>query len=148
MDNWPCDAEKYTLQRMIGQGAFAKVYRATCPSRTASVAIKVPHHTLYCSRITLLTPFRIIAANRARRTPLSLLPSRTDSPIVSSALTQVIDLEHVTCSFEEIRQEVQMMRMCRHPNVLCCHCSFVRKRELYLVRHARTALPIAEVACL
>lgn len=82
---WPCGSTEYALERLIGRGAFANVYMATCRRRGERVALKV------------------------------------------------IELEHITTEISEISKEVQMMRMCCHPNVLCCHASFVSKSELYLV---------------
>ena len=36
---------------------------------------------------------------------------------------KVIELEHITTEISEISKEVQMMRMCCHPNVLCCRAN-------------------------
>jgi serine/threonine-protein kinase OSR1/STK39 len=44
-----------------------------------------------------------------------------------------MDLEHINTEIADISKEVQMMRMCHHSNVLCCHASFVSKSELFLV---------------
>ena len=44
-----------------------------------------------------------------------------------------MDLETITTSLEDIRKEVQMMRLSAHKNVLRCCCSFVHSRELWLV---------------
>jgi hypothetical protein len=43
---WPCDPSKYKIGMQIGEGAFAKVYRAECQeppagADSAHVAIKV-----------------------------------------------------------------------------------------------------------
>jgi len=46
---------------------------------------------------------------------------------------KVMDLENINSSFEDIRQEVQMMRLSDHPNILRCYSSFVSGRELWLV---------------
>jgi len=41
-DAWPCEAPAYKLERLIGRGAFAKVYTARCPQRGGDrVAVKV-----------------------------------------------------------------------------------------------------------
>ncbi|CAN0233871.1 unnamed protein product [Ascophyllum nodosum] len=82
---WPTGADGYKLDRIIGNGAFATVWKAFCPARGVHVAVKV------------------------------------------------MDLENVTHSFEDIRQEVAVMRMCNHPNVLSCYTSFVHENELWLV---------------
>ncbi|ETV94146.1 STE/STE20/FRAY protein kinase, variant [Aphanomyces invadans] len=46
---------------------------------------------------------------------------------------KIMDLEKITTSFEDIRAEVQTMKMTNHPNVLKCYCSFVYKDQLWLV---------------
>ncbi|CAK4624474.1 hypothetical protein LEN26_003556 [Aphanomyces euteiches] len=46
---------------------------------------------------------------------------------------KIMDLEKITTSFEDIRAEVQTMKMTNHPNVLKCYCSFVHKDQLWLV---------------
>mmetsp|Transcript_26067 Transcript_26067/g.84304 ORF Transcript_26067/g.84304 Transcript_26067/m.84304 type:complete len:367 (-) Transcript_26067:24-1124(-) len=41
---WPCESGAYSLERLIGRGAFAKVYMATCPraaNTVERVALKV-----------------------------------------------------------------------------------------------------------
>mmetsp|Transcript_17658 Transcript_17658/g.55271 ORF Transcript_17658/g.55271 Transcript_17658/m.55271 type:complete len:212 (+) Transcript_17658:505-1140(+) len=42
-DEWPCEPNAYRIERLIGRGAFAKVYMATCVSKASShrVALKV-----------------------------------------------------------------------------------------------------------
>lgn len=52
---------------------------------------------------------------------------------VQRVALKVMDLEHITTEIADISKEVQMMRMCHHSNVLCCHASFVSKSELFLV---------------
>mmetsp|Transcript_4 Transcript_4/g.6 ORF Transcript_4/g.6 Transcript_4/m.6 type:complete len:359 (+) Transcript_4:78-1154(+) len=47
---------------------------------------------------------------------------------------KVIDLEEFAdSSLEEIRRELQMMRMCRHENVITYHVAFPYKRQMWLV---------------
>lgn len=44
LDSWPCESNAYSLERLIGRGAFAKVYMATCPrglNTSERVALKV-----------------------------------------------------------------------------------------------------------
>ncbi|TYZ62486.1 hypothetical protein PybrP1_001988 [[Pythium] brassicae (nom. inval.)] len=84
-DEWPTVAAEYQIIEQIGQGAFAKVWKAYCAPKKAHVAIKI------------------------------------------------MDLEKITTSFEDIRAEVQTMKMTNHPNVLKCYCSFVHKDQLWLV---------------
>ncbi|CAM9123795.1 unnamed protein product [Phaeothamnion confervicola] len=82
---WPTSAEEYALEKQIGHGAFAKVWKAFCAAKASHVAIKI------------------------------------------------MDLENVTHSFEDIRQEVNVMRLSDHPNVVRCYSSFVHGNELWLV---------------
>ncbi|KAH7492178.1 hypothetical protein KRP22_002265 [Phytophthora ramorum] len=84
-DEWPTVASEYQIIEQIGQGAFAKVWKAYCAPKKIHVAIKI------------------------------------------------MDLEKITTSFEDIRAEVQTMKMTNHPNVLKCYCSFVHKDQLWLV---------------
>ncbi|CAI5733085.1 unnamed protein product [Hyaloperonospora brassicae] len=84
-DEWPTAAAEYKIIEQIGQGAFAKVWKAYCVPKRIHVAIKI------------------------------------------------MDLEKITTSFEDIRAEVQTMKMTNHPNVLKCYCSFVHKDQLWLV---------------
>ncbi|CAN0143471.1 unnamed protein product, partial [Discosporangium mesarthrocarpum] len=58
---WPTDSKGYVLEKIIGKGAFATVWKAYCPLRGVNVAVKV------------------------------------------------MDLENVTHSFEDIRQEVGLV---------------------------------------
>ena len=51
-----------------------------------------------------------------------------DRPLTSEAIKEICNTE-----IADISKEVQMMRMCHHSNVLCCHASFVSKSELFLV---------------
>lgn len=47
---------------------------------------------------------------------------------------KVIDLEHVNTNLEEIRNEIRVMSMSHHPNVVRYHCSFVNNsRYLWIV---------------
>ena len=46
---------------------------------------------------------------------------------------KIMDLENINSTFEDIRQEVTMMRLSDHPNILKCYTSFVHIRELWLV---------------
>lgn len=46
---------------------------------------------------------------------------------------KIMDLEHISSSFEDILQEVQTMKMCDDPNILRCYCSFVNADQLWLV---------------
>ena len=50
---------------------------------------------------------------------------------VQRVALKVMDLEHINTEIADISKEVQMMRMCHHSNVLCCHASFVSKSELF-----------------
>lgn len=83
---WPSSVDQFPLEKKIGQGAFATVWKSTCPAKgNMAVAVKI------------------------------------------------MDLENINSSFEDIRQEVQMMRMADHPNILRCYCSFVHDCQLWLV---------------
>mmetsp|Transcript_58961 Transcript_58961/g.115986 ORF Transcript_58961/g.115986 Transcript_58961/m.115986 type:complete len:369 (+) Transcript_58961:74-1180(+) len=52
----------------------------------------------------------------------------------SKVAVKVIELEEFAdSSLEEIRRELQMMRMCRHENVIAYHVAFPAKRQMWLV---------------
>ena len=40
----------------------------------------------------------------------------------SQVAIKVMDLEHISSSFEDITTEVQTMKMCEDPNILRCYC--------------------------
>lgn len=46
---------------------------------------------------------------------------------------KILNLDHVDTNLEEIRLEVQAMRLSSHPNVLPCHTAFVNQSQLWLV---------------
>jgi serine/threonine-protein kinase OSR1/STK39 len=46
---------------------------------------------------------------------------------------KVMDLENIIISFEEILQEIQMMRLCNDSNILTLHTNFVHKESLWLI---------------
>lgn len=82
---WPADASLYKLIGIIGQGAFATVWKAR----------------------------------------------RMDNDYVCSV--KVLNLDHSESNLDEIRKEVQTMRLSSHPNVLTCFTAFVNQRNLWLV---------------
>mmetsp|Transcript_27474 Transcript_27474/g.53704 ORF Transcript_27474/g.53704 Transcript_27474/m.53704 type:complete len:355 (-) Transcript_27474:88-1152(-) len=52
----------------------------------------------------------------------------------SEVAVKIIELEEFAdSSLEEIRRELQMMRMCRHENVIAYHVAFPAKRQMWLV---------------
>jgi len=52
----------------------------------------------------------------------------------SEVAVKIIELEEFAdSSLEEIRRELQMMRMCRHENVIAYHIAFPAKRQMWLV---------------
>jgi serine/threonine protein kinase len=46
---------------------------------------------------------------------------------------KIMDLENIIISFEEILQEISMMRLCDDPNILTCFTNFVVKDQLWLI---------------
>lgn len=46
---------------------------------------------------------------------------------------KVLNLDHVDSNLNEIRLEVQAMRLSSHPNILQCHAAFVKATDLWLV---------------
>mmetsp|Transcript_98665 Transcript_98665/g.318128 ORF Transcript_98665/g.318128 Transcript_98665/m.318128 type:complete len:353 (-) Transcript_98665:240-1298(-) len=59
---------------------------------------------------------------------------KTGSKAKSEVAVKIIELEEFAdSSLEEIRRELQMMRMCRHENVIAYHVAFPAKRQMWLV---------------
>jgi len=83
--DWPQTADAYEIKSQIGQGAFARVFAATCIPKGRECAIKV------------------------------------------------IELDNLTSSLEDIYQEVRVMSLSKHPNVLRAFACFVVKKSLWLV---------------
>mmetsp|Transcript_48431 Transcript_48431/g.87019 ORF Transcript_48431/g.87019 Transcript_48431/m.87019 type:complete len:358 (+) Transcript_48431:110-1183(+) len=59
---------------------------------------------------------------------------KTGPKAASQVAVKIIELEEFAdSSLEEIRRELQMMRMCRHENVIAYHVAFPAKRQMWLV---------------
>eukprot|EP01029_Cantina_marsupialis_P014647 TRINITY_DN3211_c0_g1_i2.p1 TRINITY_DN3211_c0_g1~~TRINITY_DN3211_c0_g1_i2.p1 ORF type:complete len:387 (-),score=128.21 TRINITY_DN3211_c0_g1_i2:204-1364(-) len=54
-------------------------------------------------------------------------------PFRTECAIKVMELEKINTSIDDIRAEVATMKLCRHPNVLPCHCCFAVKDQLWLV---------------
>jgi serine/threonine-protein kinase OSR1/STK39 len=54
----------------------------------------------------------------------------TSSELVA---VKVLNLDHVDSDLKEIRNEVQLMRLSLHPNVLFCHTAFLEMTQLFVV---------------
>lgn len=64
----------------------------------------------------------------------------------SEVAVKIIELEEFAdSSLEEIRRELQMMRMCRHENVIAYHVAFPAKRQMWLVMPLLTGGSCANV---
>mmetsp|Transcript_9311 Transcript_9311/g.20721 ORF Transcript_9311/g.20721 Transcript_9311/m.20721 type:complete len:356 (-) Transcript_9311:121-1188(-) len=59
---------------------------------------------------------------------------RTGPRANQQVAVKIMELEDfVDSSLEEIRRELQMMRMCRHENVIAYHVAFPAKRQMWLI---------------
>jgi len=59
---------------------------------------------------------------------------KTGPRMGTEVAVKIIELEEFAdSSLEEIRRELQMMRMCRHENVIAYHVAFPAKRQMWLV---------------
>lgn len=74
----------------------------------------------------------VYAAHVKQQRDALLGEEKTDSVSVECAI-KIMDLEHVNINMNDIRLEVQTMRLSSHPNVLVCHTSFMRDTDLWLV---------------
>eukprot|EP00934_Nitzschia_sp_Nitz4_P001625 Nitzschia sp. Nitz4//scaffold20_size174350//143601//145004//NITZ4_002125-RA/size174350-processed-gene-0.117-mRNA-1//-1//CDS//3329541878//1625//frame0 len=60
-------------------------------------------------------------------------PSAADATVPRECAIKVLNLDHVDSNLNEIRLEVQAMRLSSHPNVLQCYAAFVNHTDLWLV---------------
>ncbi|KAL6061370.1 Serine/threonine-protein kinase fray2 [Balamuthia mandrillaris] len=54
-------------------------------------------------------------------------------PLAVEVAIKIIDLVTCPTNLEEVRKEIQVMRLCDHKNVVEYHCSFVHGQHLWLV---------------
>eukprot|EP00535_Pseudo-nitzschia_heimii_P000314 CAMPEP_0197185112 /NCGR_PEP_ID=MMETSP1423-20130617/11177_1 /TAXON_ID=476441 /ORGANISM="Pseudo-nitzschia heimii, Strain UNC1101" /LENGTH=511 /DNA_ID=CAMNT_0042636081 /DNA_START=149 /DNA_END=1684 /DNA_ORIENTATION=+ len=106
---WPTDPSQFSLKTKIGHGAFAKVWRA---STTISMHCKSNDDNENNEEIHEEAERRLVSMECA---------------------IKVLNLDHVDSNLDEIRLEVQAMRLSSHPNVLSCFATFVHSRDLWLV---------------
>ncbi|KAL7576974.1 hypothetical protein ACA910_006729 [Epithemia clementina (nom. ined.)] len=109
--DWPTDSQSYQLLGKIGRGAFATVWKA------------VPKTTL------ATTSAAAVAQQHAAAAAGSEQPQ---SPLYECAV-KILNLDHVDSDLQEIRREVQSMRLSSHPNILTCYTAFVYDIHLWLV---------------
>ena len=104
---WPTDSQSYQLLGKIGRGAFATVWKAV--PKTA----QLPH-----------TPLGTTAQGQQ---------VQQAHPPTYECAVKILNLDHVDSDLQEIRREVQSMRLSSHANILTCYTAFVYDIHLWLV---------------
>jgi serine/threonine-protein kinase OSR1/STK39 len=107
----PTDGSSYTFLGKIGQGAFASVWKAQTtvssqsPSQSQSQSV-------------------VVQEQQEDEEP--------PNAVVTVAI-KVLNLDHVDSDLQEIRMEVQLMRLSLHPNLLFCYTAFLEQTQLWVV---------------
>ncbi len=110
----PTDASSYTFLGKIGQGAFATVWKAKTASSVLSMSSQ--------SQPSL----QQLSSDSSKSQPQQQLQQQY-------VAVKVLNLDHVDSDLQEIRMEVQLMRLSLHPNILYCHTAFLEQTQLWVV---------------
>ena len=117
----PTDASSYTFLGKIGQGAFASVWKAqTTVSSSSSLSS------------SLSSSSKAAGPLQEQQHPPPPENKECNSPTVVVAI-KVLNLDHVDSDLQEIRMEVQLMRLSLHPNILFCYTAFLEQTQLWVV---------------
>lgn len=102
--DWSCDPNDYIKQDgKIGRGSFSTVWKAKLRNNSTTT-------------------------DRASLTDVVEKKKKDEYVAI-----KIMDLENISTSFEDILQEIQIMRLSDDPNILRCHCSFVQADQLWLI---------------
>jgi serine/threonine protein kinase len=113
----PTDASSYTFLGKIGQGAFATVWKAKTKSSMLSMSSTM-------SQSSQLDQSQSHTDNQQQQ---------NQQQIQYYVAVKVLNLDHIDSDLQEIRMEVQSMRLCLHPNILYCHTAFLEQTQLWVV---------------
>jgi serine/threonine protein kinase len=112
----PTDASSYTFLGKIGQGAFATVWKAKIASSAPS-----------------LSSMASSSSQLDQSHPQQNLQHQHQQQEQQYVAVKVLNLDHIDSDLQEIRMEVQSMRLCLHPNILFCHTAFLVQTQLWVV---------------
>mmetsp|Transcript_4373 Transcript_4373/g.4837 ORF Transcript_4373/g.4837 Transcript_4373/m.4837 type:complete len:512 (-) Transcript_4373:288-1823(-) len=104
MVEWSTDSDAYTLLGKIGQGAFASVWKA-----------------------------RLVVGITTNNTNDDDEKRNNAAAVGTAVAVKVLNLDKVDSNLDEIRKEVQLMRLSLHPNILTCHTAFLSNKDLWVV---------------
>ncbi len=123
---WPTSAEYYQLTNRIGQGAFATVWGGRIKRKSGAIVRKVQEITIIEGSSGGCDNYNYQEGHQQHN------HHQQQQQVVDCAI-KIMDLEHVNININDLRLEVQTMRLSSHPNILVCHASFVRDTDLWLV---------------
>jgi len=112
LESWSCNPDDYTLIERIGRGAFSSVW---------SAKLKNQNNDTINDNI------------KSGSSSSSSSSNDNNSNTEKKVAIKIMDLESVSANFEDILQEVRVMRLSDDPNILRCHCCFVQQDQLWLV---------------
>jgi serine/threonine-protein kinase OSR1/STK39 len=123
---WPTSAEYYQLSNRIGQGAFATVWGGRIKRKASAVNLRKVGGGV--GGVEENSSFE--GGNDGDNANNN---DEQQQQVVVDCAIKIMDLEHVNININDLRLEVQTMRLSSHPNILVCHASFVRDTDLWLV---------------
>ena len=119
----PTDASSYTFLGKIGQGAFATVWKAKTKSSMLSMSSTMSQSSQLDQSQSHIQSH---ADNQQQQ-------QQNQQQIQYYVAVKVLNLDHIDSDLQEIRMEVQSMRLCLHPNILYCHTAFLEQTQLWVV---------------
>ena len=144
-EGWPLSPDGYEVDLEVGQGAFAKVMKARCPSKGACArahcralegapsAGRGLREPVLCARRRRPPVRPAIPPPLVPPAPRHAPPRPAPAPAGAPVAIKIMALENITTSLEEIQAEVRTMKLARHEDVLALHCCFVVRSDLWLV---------------
>lgn len=115
----PTDASSYTFLGKIGQGAFATVWKAKTTSSVLSMSSQ--------------SSLQQLPSDSSKNQQQQQQHQQEKQPQQQYVAVKVLNLDHVDSDLQEIRKEVQLMRLSLHPNILYCHTAFLEQTQLWVV---------------
>ncbi|KAL3757100.1 hypothetical protein ACHAWU_002939 [Discostella pseudostelligera] len=130
---WPTSAEYYQLTSRIGQGAFATVWGGSIKQQRGRKSSAIARKGEEAGAAAAGAAGGDNCNPEGSAAGGSNNNSGQQQQVVVECAIKIMDLEHVNININDLRLEVQTMRLSSHPNILVCHASFVRDTDLWLV---------------